>query len=173
VHICRVNRPVIFRPQDLPSDGFTALAPRFRWLLGTTDTHARRERRVSLRRRGRGLLSLNYVSLCPAKTRVRENGDREEEGNGTVTVESRPESRGAYLRCSFFSCFAVHDVITSDTTRNSHHVHMDACLRFILLEPPGPSRGLARTSSAGTSTLPGCCGHSPSSYRPRLHSFRC
>jgi hypothetical protein len=23
--------------------GFTALAPRFRWLLGTTDTHARRE----------------------------------------------------------------------------------------------------------------------------------
>jgi hypothetical protein len=96
--------------------GFTALAPRFRWLLGTTDTHARRERRASLRRRDHGLLSSNHVSLCPAKTRMRENGGQEEEGNCTVTVGSRPGSRGAYLCCSFFSCFAVHDVITCDTT---------------------------------------------------------
>jgi hypothetical protein len=84
-------------------------------LLGTTDNHARRERRASLGRRARGLLRSSHVSLCPAKTRMRENGGREEEGNCTVTVESRPESRGAYLCCSFFSCFAIHDVITSDT----------------------------------------------------------
>jgi hypothetical protein len=100
------------------STSFTALASSscLRWFLRTSDTHARRERRASLRRRARGLPCSNHVSMCSAKTRVRENGGREQEGNCTVTVEWRPESRGAYLHCSFFSCFAVHDVITSDTT---------------------------------------------------------
>jgi hypothetical protein len=89
--------------------GFAALAPRFRRLLGTTDTHPRRERRAGLRRRDRGLQSLGGE-----KSRSRGGRQSHSHGHGRAARALAPGAP-IFAVLSSPALYAIHDVMINVT----------------------------------------------------------